>query len=169
MDRLEAIMNFRKNENDKKSLEQKRELEEIEILKGKVVELKPRIDELLKTANVCLENYVWFDTCNAYNREQGFLADGITHKIGFIQDRTNFVRNNQIKYLGIRGGGFCEEFDFITNGSEAFMIRHHDVSNTWAKDATLGYLRQFVNEFSNFETAFYEYIDKKINFTSNKE
>ena len=162
MDRLEAIRNYRKEEDEKAKQEFIREMQVILSLRATIRTLKPRIDKLIETANVCLENQIWFDTGNSYNKEDGYLADGITHKIGFIQNRVGLVRNRPINCLGIRGGGWCGNLDFITNGEYMFMIAHYDPECKFKEEAPLMYLAQFVAGFDSFEKSFYAYIDSKI-------
>lgn len=159
MNRLEAIKNYRTSEDEKALQKQMKIQEETLIFQEKIRELHPRIEELVKVANACLENRIWFDTRNSYNSEDGFLADGITHYVGFIQDRTNFVRNRPIKYLGIRGGGACGDFDFITDGEIMYMSPHNNADCLYSKEAPLEYLKRFVNGFDRFETSFYKYVD----------
>ena len=166
MNRIEAIKNYRKRENDKKFAERKREQEEIAGLKEEVKALRPRIEELIETANTCLENDIFFDTPNSYNNEKGFLADSVTHYVGFIQGqdrRVGFARTRPICFVGIRGGdeGYGE-CDFITDGYEMFMIKNEDVTNSYVKEPTKEYLSMFVKQFDTFEKNFYEYVDNII-------
>ena len=150
---------------DEKALQERMKIqEETLIFQEKIRELHTRIEKLIKVANACLENQIWFDTRNSYNRHKGFLADDITHLVGFIQDRTNLIRNRPIKYLGIRGVGADGKSDFITDGKIMYMSPYYDTNWMYFKKAPLGYLKRFVNEFDRFETSFYQYINDIVQF-----
>lgn len=136
---------------------------------SKVENLKTRISDIITLANKCIDEGIDFPkgtdmaefgygtNKSSYN----FLADGITHHVGFMDCHKGYWREgekhyNTIKYLGIVEGGCCGVWDFYTNGTETFLKNEKDKT---IKEAELKYLNNFLNEFDIFEKAFYKWID----------
>lgn len=131
--------------------------------------LEPRISALIEIANKCIEEGIEFPSATetekfgygkGYN-SYDFFADGINHHVGFMNGKRGFwytgeSKYNKIEYLGIDEGGFCGVWDFYTNGKEIFL--KHESEHT-VKDAELKYIKDFLKEFDEFETAFYKWID----------
>ena len=90
-----------------------------------------------------------------------FCADGFYHHVGFMEcKKGHWYRGenkyNKIKYLGIDNGGACGVYDFYTNGDVTFF-KHEETGEV--KEAYLGNMKEFLNEFDKFEAAFYKWID----------
>lgn len=130
-----------------------------ETLIAQIQALKPRIAELIETAQACVENGI-----SLFGNENSRMANiCIWDKIGFIADssyhRVGFLRSNdekkEIVIMGILAGGVCGNWNFATDGD---VIRDYFGCDT--REPSLQHLRQFVDEFDDFENAFYAYVDK---------
>lgn len=121
--------------------------------------LKPRIAELIETANACFENdlrigwegnaktlYGKWDVC-------GFTADSTYHRVGFIVTRSNDKKTTA--NIGILAGGACGSWNFATNGEE--VVAYDSKS---FKEPLISHLKQFIEDFDDFEKYFYAYVDK---------
>lgn len=169
--RLEKFKKF-KADTDNKELEKKMAIKmEREDLIAKVRCLKPRIDELIETANECIE----YGICiNEYGKsfnyyvdeyEKGtFVTNGWSHKVGFIQKSNGYYKGkrvyNTIKYIGIDNGGANGCYDFRTDGYSVQYI--HEKNEDDRKIPSIYDLKKFLNGFDEFEKKFYEYVDKKL-------
>ena len=119
-------------------------------------------DELIDVANACVENNINIDTYhkalirNDDEWEKGtFVTNSISHKIGFVTQG-----KQKITYMGINAGGACGRWDFRTNG-DCVVATDEDNSHITTKPS-LSQCKEFLNEFDEFETAFYNYVDKII-------
>ena len=164
MSRLDAIRAYKKNQDILKANAEIEKENKINELVKHVQALKPRIDELLETANVCHENDIELNTYGkSFSRdldsyENGtFIANGVSHKLGFISP---FQTGKEFKFLGIEAGGACGNFDFRTDGIQAFSVDENDKRKM--SQPLIKHLNQFLADFDAFETAFYSYIDKII-------
>ena len=126
--------------------------------------LKPRIDELLETANVCAENGIDLDVYRSSyfqsvdSRENGtFVTNGVSHHVGFISPH---LTEKKFKYLGIEAGGSLGNLDFRTNGDKVFSEEENNFGKISAP--LIHHMEKFLNGFDEFESAFYNYIDKLI-------
>jgi hypothetical protein len=168
MSRIDDIKNYKvkcETENKNKEIARQNEINSyIEQIKA----LKPRIEELILTANACLENGIEINTtqkefCSFLDTwECGtFCTNCITHKIGFVWQYKDNQFINKIETMGVNGGGANGEHYLRTNGN--FVIsragRGYDDK---CKEPDIFQLKTFVKDFDAFETAFYAYIDKKI-------
>lgn len=160
-----------------KAAEEQREAEvrEIQQLEDKIKLLKPNIENIIKVYRHAVKNGIKFNYNCSTNTDVDkvhssgdFVADSFCHRLGLILDGT-FKKEGyyDIKdYLGIRGGGACGDYDFITNGDYSAnknrTTKHETVP-------TLSYLRRFVNEFPIFESDFYAYIEKKTEIKPSKK
>lgn len=143
-----------------KEMEEKRKTEKERQKKMAMIKdiksLKPRINDLLLVANSCLSHGVRIE-----NREWGFMdyengnfaADAVTHHLGFS---TYGEKTKTIRYLEIRGGGY-DHYNLKTDGEIV------DVQGE-----KLYALKRFLNEFDEFESEFYAYVDRFINSHSIK-
>ena len=124
--------------------------------------MKPNIDNLIKVANAAREVgipiQVKFPNTNFTYENGDFIADAMTHKIGFIPSS---LTSERIIGVGFEGGGYCGNYDFFTNGL-AVLDRNHD--NGRDKPASTEHLEKFIEKFPEFEKAFYDYIGKVTGF-----
>ena len=121
--------------------------------------MKPDIDNLIKVANAAREVgipiQVKFPDTNFTYENGDFIADAMTHKIGFIPSS---LTSERIIGVGFEGGGYCGNYDFFTNG-QAVLDRNHD--NGRDKPASTEHLEKFIEKFPEFKKAFYDYIERK--------
>lgn len=159
--RIEAMKKYREEENRKAEEKAKTEARELERSIELVKRFKPRIEKLLETANECEKYGICIDKYGAgFNRsldswEKGtFVSNSISHKLGFIGYMTD--KGKEYLMLGIKAGGACGCYDFITNGN--LVLSEHE--KTKAVSAPLQkHLKQFLQDFDKFESKFYEYVD----------
>lgn len=94
--------------------------------------------------------------CTNFTYENGdFMADEMTHKVGFIS--SSFIGGGIIG-VGFKGGGCCGQYDFFTNGS-VICDKNRDKGHD--REASTEHLEKFIEKFPEFERAFYDYIEKK--------
>lgn len=145
---------IKKAEEEVKNNELKKHNEALEKIKA----LTPRIEALITLANKCIEQEVPFPSSSEVGKlgygkgKYGFFSDGVYHAVGFMKEKDS----NPIKYLGIKEGGYCGVWDFYTNGSLTFARHQYDET---IKDADYSQIKNFMEKFESFETAFYRWID----------
>lgn len=143
-------------ENKKKQLDKENKVEK---LRNDIYELKERINDLIMLANYCIEKGVKIPEEGSFGVKAGkkygysheFFAEGFNHHTGFMGRG-----KVPIKYLGIYNGGFCGVYDFYTNGDETFSEHEKTKEIT---EARIQDMKQFLEEFEQFENAFYKWID----------
>lgn len=120
--------------------------------------MEPDIDNLIKVAEAAREAgipiQVKFPDTNFTYENGDFMTDATTHKIGFI---TSLSISGGIVAVGFEGGGYCGQYDFITNGS---VIYDRNRDNRHNREASTEHLEKFIEKFPEFERAFYDYIEK---------
>ena len=120
--------------------------------------MKPDIDNLIKVAETAREAGIpLLVSCDCFNPsyERGdFFTDAMTHKVGFV---TTSFTDKTIIGVGFEGGGCCGQYDFFTDGI-AIYDRNRD--NGFSREASTEHLEKFIEKFSEFEKAFYDYIEK---------
>lgn len=129
---------------------------ETERLKKEIMELKPRIDDLIKLGNYALQKGIDISH-SGYGGNEGydtgmFISNSWSHVVGFIKV------GKEIKYVGRIAGGAYGDWDFQTDGSLIFE-RTYQNNQEKRRDPELKILRVFVDRFPKFEKAFYDYID----------
>ena len=121
--------------------------------------MKPDIDNLIKVANAAREAgipiQVKFPNTNFTYENGDFMADAMTHKIGFIPSS---LTSERIIGIGFEGGGYCGNYDFFTDG-QAILDRNRD--NGCDNPASTEHLEKFIEKFPEFEKAFYDYIESR--------
>lgn len=128
-------------------------LKQIEEYKNRIKTLKPRIDELLAVANACLEHEIPL-TGKAWGGHEGydthqFISNSWSHLCGFIQRRDMNTREIlPFIQVGKVGGGACD-YNLATDGVTVEVIG----------DAAF-VMKRFLEDFDEFETEFYKYVDK---------
>lgn len=152
MSRIDNIANFAKKKEEEAVAKEIALKQRIEGYKEQIRALKPRIDELLKVGNACLEYGIPL-TGQAWGGHEGydthqFITNGWSHVLGFVKTFDPSTRK-QLPFtkLGIEGGGACN-YHLETDGVTIFV----------AKDEAY-VLKRFVEEFDKFETEFYKYVD----------
>lgn len=165
--RLESIRAYKTN---KDALRQAAELQKQDRTKTLICciqALKPRIQELLATANACLEGGI---EINTYGRrhypdydsyEKGtFVTNGISHKVGFIENWSSYDHKPHVfTEMGIDNGGACGPYDFHTDGDRVYNV-HENSKEVCAP--SIHDMENFLSRFDTFEESFYSYIDKTI-------
>ena len=151
IDNIEKFAQKRDYEQMEKEIAVQNQIEEC---KERIKVLKPRIDELLAVGNACMKNGIplvgqAFGCREGYDTHQ-FMTNGWSHLLGFVRnfDQKQY-KDLPFTKLGIQGGGACW-YDLKTDGVTV------DVSGK----ESLHVLKRFVNEFDEFETEFYKYVDK---------
>ena len=147
MSRIDNIANFAKKRDEEKEAKALSQLKKIEWYKEHIRTLKPRIEELLKVGNACLEHNIPL-TGNAWGGHEGydthqFISNGWSHLVGFISEGNK----KPFTKVGKVGGGACD-WNLTTDGD---II---DVSGDEERVLSL-----FVEGFDKFETEFYDYVD----------
>lgn len=130
-----------------------------ETLIAQVKALKPRIAELIETANACFENNIPIGWDGVKKSEYGkwdvcgFTADSTYHRVGFIVTHSNDKRTTEM--MGILAGGACGVWNFATDGETVVAYNSQQFEEPLIK-----HLKQFVEDFDDFEKYFYAYVDR---------
>lgn len=148
MNRVDNIKKFANKRDIEQTQKKVDSLNRIEEYKAHIKTLKPRIDELLKVGNACLEYGIELNGRSwggheGYDTHQ-FFSNSWSHLVGFINDG----KDKPITKVGKRGGGACN-WELETNGI--------DIKVSGNIEQVLKY---FIDEFDEFETEFYKYVDK---------
>lgn len=149
MNRINNIKKFAQKKEEEKINNEMKIKKQIEEYKRNIRLLKPRIDELINVGNACRKYDIKL-TGKAWGGHEGydthqFMTNSWSHLLGFVHNG-----NNDFNCLGIFGGGACD-YNLKTDGN--FIEVEGNV---------LHILKRFVNEFDEFETEFYNYVDKVI-------
>ena len=168
MSRIDDIKAYKQNEELLQADHESKIQPHTKKLINDIQALKPRIDELLETANACLENGI---EINAYGSsfyhdmdsyEKGtFVTNSISHRVGFVKYRGINDSANQQMFceLGINAGGACGEYNFRTDGDRVYS-KHENKPHL--KEPSIADMEHFLWDFEKFETSFYAYVDKVI-------
>lgn len=146
--RLNAIATFAQKRDEEIANKKKREEEKEEYLKQTILGWHDRIQQLIETANACVEHGIKIECSYSGERnyEHGhFITDAVSHILGFEYYGR---RREIITRIGKRGGGACY-FDVFTDGK---TIDATGTERLWA-------LQRFVDDFDRFESMFYAYVD----------
>lgn len=114
-----------------------------------VLELRPRVAELIELANQVLESGLEFPKESDCYRK--FFSDGIRHKIGFMGHG-----KQPICYIGIYNGGACGPWDFYIDRFASF-VKHGKTEEIRTPDIYT--LSEFQKGFSVFESEFLAWVD----------
>lgn len=147
MNRLENIAAFVERREEKALQAEQTKNDNIKKYKEEIRALKPRIEELVKIGNACLQANIpltgqSFGCHEGYDTHQ-FMSNSWSHLLGFINHN-----KGPIISMGIIGGGACN-FNLITDG---------DLINVSGDEEFV--LKRFLDNFDTFETEFYNYVDK---------
>ena len=142
---IEILEKTAKEIEDKKISEKKKADTERTGMMQKIRDLRPRITDLIKAGQKCQKLGIDFPIC--------FEADDVNHDLGFIS------KNSQIRYLGIKNGGFNGPWDFYTDGVESFSVSNNCYSKGAIEDSQIPDMKKFLNQFGIFESAFYQWIE----------
>ena len=151
MSRVDNIKNFANKREAELTREKERSLNKIEEYKAHIKTLKPRIDELLEVGNACLEHGIPL-TGSRWGGHEGydthqFFTNSWSHLVGFVAEFKN-GKQNLLTKVGKAGGGACN-FNLITDGETINVSGNVEYV-----------LKAFVDDFDEFETEFYKYVDK---------
>ena len=148
MNRVDNIKKFANKRDIEQTQKKEDTLNRIEEYKAHIKTLKPRIDALLKVGNACLVYGIELNG-STWGRHEGydthqFFSNSWSHLVGFINDG----KDKPVTKVGKRGGGACN-WELETNGIDI------EVSGNIER-----VLKYFIDEFDEFETEFYKYVDK---------
>lgn len=147
--RIDAIAAFAQKRDTEIADKKKQAEDREEFLKQTILGWSDRIQQLIDTANACVQHGIpiCYDTINNRDYEHNyFITDGCSHILGFEFNR---YHPSTITRIGKEGGGYCH-FDVFTDGK---TISATGDDRLWA-------LERFVESFDQFETKFYAYVDK---------
>lgn len=129
-------------------------------LQDKIKALSPRIADLIKVANACGENGICLGEEPSNMEAPRFVTEGINHQLGFFAYMQNpykgfgNYRHLHITGFGYKGGG-CSGENFLVNAQgEIYQGWTHTSEKLIRK------MKRFLDEFDNFETEFYDFIDR---------
>ena len=147
--RANAIANFAQKRDAEVAAKKKQAEDREEFLKRTILGWSDRIQELIETANACVEHGV--PICHSYINGRNydddyFRTDGCSHILGF---EFNHCHPSPITRIGKEGGGY-DHYNVFTDGKTI----------TATGDDRLWALERFVEKFDEFETKFYAYVDK---------
>lgn len=147
--RINAIAAFAQRRDEDIANKKKQAEDREEFLKQTILGWSDRIQQLIDTANACVEHNIKFyhDWAGDRNYDHDyFRTDGCSHILGF---EFNPYHPSTITRIGKEGGGCCY-FDVYTDGK---TITATGKDRLWA-------LERFIESFDEFETKFYAYVDK---------
>lgn len=150
---LERIVNIKKCAERKAKTEALKEAEydhDIATSIAKIEALWTRAEEMLMVANACMENGIKMPK----EGKRVFYADSILHRLGFgnvTEAKNGFGIACASCYNSISINGSNYQIDFY-NGKVHFEGRKDD--NFFRRR-----LREFVDEFNDFENRFYNWVD----------
>ena len=161
MNRIEKIKKYREKKDAENLALEKSKQAEAEALEARIRGLKPRIEELIATANACRENGI---DINKYGKTFNikddkylsgtFITNAVSHRLGFI----DVPYNCKFLWIGIKGGNDYPDFDFRTNGDKIFNMDNKDI----VLEPSVDFMKIFIKDFDIFEKAFYEYVDSIV-------
>lgn len=168
MTRIEKIYAY-KEKTDKKEKEKQEQInsERNKLLK-KIQYLNLEIAELIDTAYACLKAGIEIDMCGRYGKyydtyQNGtFVANAISHKLGFVIEEKNAVLG-----IGILKTGENCEFDLISEDYGNVYVRRTYRDSSGIKQRkkvddsflSLSHFEYFLKEFPVFKESFYKYVD----------
>ena len=159
MDRIEAMKAYKVRQEQKaKDDADATERHRAELALG-IRSLKDRIQKLIDTANACIENGIPITRKMHYSDNDKwecgeFIANSISHKVGFVRKKAQRGLLEEIESMGINGGGANGEHYLRTNGEYVICLS--------GNLPEIYQMEQFLKNFDAFETAFYAYIDKIV-------
>lgn len=120
-------------------------------LRNKIRALGPRIEELLKIANVCYKNDIDIEKYIASTK----------HQIGFIKDCSAWNTNplHEFEKIGFEIGEEIGSYYFNTDGVNIYNVRR---KTCCPQIPTLEHMKKFLREFDQFEKDFFNYIDALV-------
>lgn len=158
---LDSITNYKAQAAKRAEQERIAAEEYRQNLCNRVRAMKPAINDLIMVAKAAQEAGIPLksEPMNGLYYENGdFFAEAMTHKVGFVQASCT---NEKIIGVGFEGGGYCGNYDFFTDGS---TIYDKSRDNEWeTREPITKHLEKFIEKFSEFEEAFYDYIEKATN------
>jgi len=149
------------NEDKKRNEEEEKQRQYI-VARESIIELSPRICNLLDLANACLENKIVPYKRAGSNIVGGsrnfFEADGIFHHLGF--DR-GIATMGKVRQLMIINGGWNGNIDLRVGGdgvAQGYLNSDNVSGSRYVRPRTED-MQKFLKEFDNFEKEFLSFID----------
>ena len=160
IDRINKIVERRKILDTQQKDIEREKAKTIADLKNGIKSLAPRIKELITVGEILLENNISFGNRVGFRREyEEFITNGITHELGFF---FKFGKHNSpLLGIGIKGGG-CDGHDLAVNIYGEIVINIDPYAKGYNYDGYYDYCRkykQFINDFDEFESKFYQYVE----------
>ena len=165
--RLDNISNWKARTDAKNAADATAKEMKLAGMIDRVRALKPRIQELLETANAAREAGIALGKTSCYQKGSDpdvFESEGICHRVGFIKRGAVSGNGTRLEpdyaYIGIDNGGANGKYDFITDGVFVGGVYEERPHNRVTDYPDFEYdLNKFLNGFDAFETRFYKYID----------
>ena len=160
--RLDDLHGYAENESFIKRAAEKEKQKKIDNLISDIKALEPRIRNLIDTGNACLQSSIpltvqGFGMREDYDTNQ-FFTNSWSHLVGFVGNPHD--KSCHIEFIGIDGGGACGVYNFRTDGVSVFSVNERNFSDIIVP--SVGHMERFLKRFDEFESAFYNYVDKVI-------
>lgn len=150
MDRIERIKKYKERRLIEREEEHVRNIDKQKELMARVLELEPRINELIQTANACVENGIGISS---------YVSRPSLNNLGFI----NMQSRRNIKELGILSSEHYELHNLRTDGTKCYAGRRKvKTGEERILKPRVEVLERFLEEFDDFEQEFYCYVDKTV-------
>jgi len=161
--RLDNIANWKARTDAKAVADASEKARKLEGMAERIRALKPRIQEILETANAAREAGIELGKKGMYSRGTDpdvFETEGIYHRVGVMPNWKLGRRGDKgYSYMGVENGGANGVYNFITDGVFVGGI-HEDRYNKVTEYPDFEYdMNKFLNNFDDYETRFYNYID----------
>ena len=151
--RVDAIKAFKERQDAEAAQKESKEKAKTEVLKQEIRKLYPRITEMISVAKACVENGIPLKGhLDLYDRGT-FIANGCSHRLGFI-----ISGYNSISKMGIIAGGAYGQWDFHTDGVIVTSVNHNHSLRT--AEPKIEHMEKFLKDFDEFEHHFYYYVDE---------
>lgn len=159
MNRIEKIRKYREKKDAENLALENLKQAEADALKARIRGLKPRIEELIATANACRENGIDINKYRKTSRTKDdkyingtFITNSESCRVGFV----DVPHGCKINFIGINGKGF--NYHFRTNGIRIANVDDKDCLS----EPSVDHMVKFLKDFDIFEEAFYEYVDSIV-------
>lgn len=157
-DELMMMIDKKVEDNFQKELAAKKKREdETKELKQKIHDLQPRIAKVILLGNYAEGNGIKLNNSGGCCREGYdtgyFYTNSWSHLVGFVKDESG-----EIVKMGIAKGGACGDINFYTDGTD---IYGYDTRTKTEVEPLFYDMKRFVEAFDDFETALFEYIEKR--------
>ena len=131
---------------------------------AEVLSMRERIESVIAVGNALkearlLQKNGWSEDkrLRPYGYEHEVIADGVTHHVGLWDYGPS---NAEIRYVGIAMGGYCGNYDFVTDGVS--VVSRYRTQGHITQPVPVAHLQQFLKEFPEYEKAFYAWVDETM-------